>query len=189
MGPVILNRAGLQYAAVVHGSDLSYTVIPDRERFGPYAQEACHGAAGILVGSGHIAARLRQAVDDPGTNAKVRLGPPGVDTTLFSPIPPSDRPTRLRSAADRIRRGVGGGADGLSAAKRGLPGGASPDPPPPLPRPGTAISVRPPTPSTGSPTPRARGSSSSASSSSPRASTSCWRRGRSSTQLIRGPVY
>ena len=77
MGPVILGRAGLDYALAIHGSDLSYTVIPDLERWGPYAQEACDGAAGILVGSGHIAARLRQAVDDPATNAKVRLGPPG----------------------------------------------------------------------------------------------------------------
>ena len=74
MGPVILARAGLRYAAVVHGSDLSYTVIPDLERFGPYAREACDGASGILVGSGHIQARLRQAVDDPAINAKVRLG-------------------------------------------------------------------------------------------------------------------
>ena len=86
MGPVILARAGLRYAIKVHGSDLSYTVIPDLERFGPYAQEACDGAAGILVGSGHIAARLRRAVDDPATNAKVRLGPPGVDTELFAPL-------------------------------------------------------------------------------------------------------
>ena len=51
MGPVILARAGLRYAIKVHGSDLSYTVIPELERFGPYAQEACAGAAGILVGS------------------------------------------------------------------------------------------------------------------------------------------
>ena len=40
MGPVILARAGLDYALKVHGSDLSYTVIPDLERFRPYAQEA-----------------------------------------------------------------------------------------------------------------------------------------------------
>jgi glycosyltransferase involved in cell wall biosynthesis len=107
MGPVILARAGLRYAAVVHGSDLSYTVIPDLERFGPYAREACDGASGILVGSGHIEARLRQAVDDPATNAKVRLGPPGVDTTLFAPIPPPDRPARLRATAAQIRAAAG----------------------------------------------------------------------------------
>ena len=96
MGPVILGRAGLGYALAIHGSDLSYTVLPDLERFGPYAQEACDGAAGILVGSGHIAERLRQAVDDPATNAKVRLGPPGVDTHLFAPMPPSERRSRSR---------------------------------------------------------------------------------------------
>ncbi len=85
MAPVILRRAGLAYAIKVHGSDLSYTILPDLERFRPYAEEAVEGANGILVGSGHIAERLRLAVDDPETNAKVRLGPPGVDTSLFTP--------------------------------------------------------------------------------------------------------
>jgi hypothetical protein len=109
MGPVILARAGLRYAIKVHGSDLSYTVIPDLERFGPYAQEACDSAAGILVGSGHIAARLRRAVDDPATNAKVRLGPPGVDTSLFAPIPDPHRATALRAEAALLREANGGG--------------------------------------------------------------------------------
>ena len=99
MGPVILARAGLRYAIKVHGSDLSYTVIPGLERYGPYAQEACDGAAGILVGSGHIATRLRRAVDDPVTNAKVRLGPPGVDTELFAPLAAKDRRARLLGLA------------------------------------------------------------------------------------------
>jgi glycosyltransferase involved in cell wall biosynthesis len=111
MGPVILARAGLRYAIKVHGSDLSYTVIPALDRFGPYAQEACDGAAGILVGSGHIAARLRQAVDDPATNAKVRLGPPGVDTELFAPVDPADRAARLRELGARLR--PDGGERGL----------------------------------------------------------------------------
>ena len=111
MGPVILARAGLRYAIKVHGSDLSYTVIPDLDRFGPYAQEACDGAAGILVGSGHIAARLRQAVDDPSTNAKVRLGPPGVDVDLFAPLPAASRSDRLRELAAQLR--LGGGEGGL----------------------------------------------------------------------------
>ena len=34
MAPVILARGGLPYALKVHGSDLSYTVLPDLERFG-----------------------------------------------------------------------------------------------------------------------------------------------------------
>ena len=108
MGPVILGRAGLGYALAIHGSDLSYTVLPDLDRFGPYAQEACDGAAGILVGSGHIAERLRQAVDDPATNAKVRLGPPGVDTHLFAPMPPSERTVALEALAARLRELVQG---------------------------------------------------------------------------------
>jgi glycosyltransferase involved in cell wall biosynthesis len=107
MGPVILARAGLRYALKVHGSDLSYTVLPDLERFRPYAEEACAGASGILVGSAHIAARLRQAVDEPATNAKVRLGPPGVDTELFRPLPRERAGERLRECAARLRAAAG----------------------------------------------------------------------------------
>ena len=103
MGPVILARAGLRYALKVHGSDLSYTVLPELDRFHPFAKEAVAGAAGILVGSSHIAARLRLAVDDPETNAKVRLGPPGVDVDTFSPIPRSERPVALESLAQALR--------------------------------------------------------------------------------------
>lgn len=110
VGPAILARAGLRYALKVHGSDLSYTVLPDLERFGPYVEEAVASASGILVGSGHIADRLRQAVDDPVTNAKVRLGPPGVDVDLFAPIVPADRRPRLEAAARELAAlGTGGG--------------------------------------------------------------------------------
>ncbi len=102
MGPVILARAGLDYAVKVHGSDLSYTVLPDLERFGPFAEEAVEGAAGILVGSGHIADRLRQAVGELG-QPKVRLGPPGVDTDLFARVPEDRGSDRLRELAARLR--------------------------------------------------------------------------------------
>jgi glycosyltransferase involved in cell wall biosynthesis len=108
MAPVILARAGLRYAIKVHGSDLSYTVIPDLERFRPYAEEAVASANGILVGSGHIAERLRLVVDDPETNAKVRLGPPGVDTESFAPA--DDGPERLRRLAGALRASGGEGA-------------------------------------------------------------------------------
>ncbi len=145
MSPVILGRAGLRYALKIHGSDLSYSILPDLARFRSYAQEACDGAAGILVGSGHIAERLRLAVDDPETNAKVRLGPPGVDTTLFSPVAFAERrPTPPR-------RGVRLGRRTASAR-------------PPSQRPGTGTRQAPrPTRSSGSPKPKAPGPSSSAS--------------------------
>jgi glycosyltransferase involved in cell wall biosynthesis len=108
MAPVILARAGLRYALAVHGSDLSYTVIPELDRFRPYASEAVASANGILVGSGHIAERLRLVVEDPETNAKVRLGPPGVDTEAFAPA--DDGPDRLRRLATRLRATVQAGA-------------------------------------------------------------------------------
>jgi glycosyltransferase involved in cell wall biosynthesis len=105
MAPVILARAGLRYALKVHGSDLSYTVLPDLDRFRPYAEEAVASANGILVGSGHIAERLRLVVDDPETDAKVRLGPPGVDTDLFAPS--ADRAGALRGLAGELRAAEG----------------------------------------------------------------------------------
>lgn len=129
MGPVIVARAGLRYALKVHGSDLSYTVLPQLDRFGPYAKEACEGANGILVGSGHIADRLRQAVDDPETNAKVRLGPPGVDVDLFAPIPRPKRAQRLSELALELRRtGQLGksGSTGDVARAGGMAGGPTP---------------------------------------------------------------
>jgi glycosyltransferase involved in cell wall biosynthesis len=109
MAPVILARAGLRYALKVHGSDLSYTVLPDLDRFRPYAEEAVASANGILVGSGHIAERLRLVVDDPETDAKVRLGPPGVDTDLFAPIDPDDRGARLGRLAAKLGASATGG--------------------------------------------------------------------------------
>lgn len=122
MGPVILVRAGLRYALKVHGSDLSYTVLSQLERFGPYAVQACNGANGILVGSSHIAERLREAVDDPDTNAKVRLGPPGVDTDLFAPIPISQRRRRLSELAAELRASE----STADASPRVAPGGGPP---------------------------------------------------------------
>src|SRR5688572_24338761 len=49
--PLILERAGVPFAVKVHGSDLSYTVIPELERFGPMARDGARAARGILVGS------------------------------------------------------------------------------------------------------------------------------------------
>ena len=79
MGPVILARSGLPFAAKVHGSALSYTVIPHRERFLPYAREGMEAARAVLVGSRHTGASLWQALDLEGLEGRTRLGPPGVD--------------------------------------------------------------------------------------------------------------
>ena len=111
MAPVILRRAGLEYALKVHGSDLSYTILPDLDRFRPFAEEAVAGANGILVGSGHIAERLRQAVDDPETSAKVRLGPPGVDTELFRPMAAEEWKGQVGEVVERLRGGFGSHSD------------------------------------------------------------------------------
>jgi glycosyltransferase involved in cell wall biosynthesis len=104
MGPVVLARARIRFALKVHGSDLSYTVLPHLDRFRPYALEATRAAAGILVGSEHIAERLRLAVDEPEVNAKVAPGPPGVDTSAFAPLAAADAAPRLAALADDLDR-------------------------------------------------------------------------------------
>ena len=87
MGPAILARAGLRFAAKIHGSALEYTVKPHAKRFLPYAREGLDAASGVLVGSAHTAASLWRALDDPTLPAKTRLGPPGVDTRCSRPFP------------------------------------------------------------------------------------------------------
>ena len=87
MGPYILHRALadlLPYAVKIHGSALEYTVKP-YPRFLPYAREGILGAQTVLVGSGHIAARLYSTIDEPELKSRVRLGPPGVNVEIFAP--------------------------------------------------------------------------------------------------------
>ncbi len=116
--PIVLKRAGIEFAVKVHGSDLSYTVLPDLARFGPMASEGARAATGILVGSDHIAERLREAVDEPDVNSKVRLGPPGVDTNLFAAIPRDDGPRRLRELAVELTDAELGSTDPVSSWTR-----------------------------------------------------------------------
>jgi glycosyltransferase involved in cell wall biosynthesis len=117
MGPVILARAGLDYALKIHGSALTYTVRP-HPRFLPHAREAVEGASGVLVGSGHEAKLLWETIGDPGLPARTRLGPPGVDTGLFAPLEPAEAPGRLRDLAADVREAgeAGLGRDGASSA-------------------------------------------------------------------------
>jgi glycosyltransferase involved in cell wall biosynthesis len=104
MGPAILARAGLRFAAKLHGSALEYTVKPNPERFLPYMREGLEAASGILAGSRHTAESMWAALGDPDIQAKTRLGPPGVDTDLFAPIPSDQAAERLRSLAEALKR-------------------------------------------------------------------------------------
>jgi glycosyltransferase involved in cell wall biosynthesis len=86
MGPAILARSAVgPFAAKIHGSALEYTVKP-HPRFLPHAREGMNAASGVLVGSGHTAESLWAALPDvPGLREKTRLGPPGVDISVFRP--------------------------------------------------------------------------------------------------------
>jgi len=113
MGPAILARAGLAFAAKIHGSALEYTVKPNPERFLPYAREGIEAASGVLVGSRHTAESLWEAIGDPALPSKTRLGPPGVDAHLFAPIPRDAAGARLKELARQLgetrARGCRGG--------------------------------------------------------------------------------
>ena len=77
MGPAILARSGLPFAAKVHGSALEYTVKPNPERFLPYAREGMAAARAILAGSRHTAESLWEALDDPALPGEDPSRPPG----------------------------------------------------------------------------------------------------------------
>jgi glycosyltransferase involved in cell wall biosynthesis len=110
MGPPILARAGLEggFAAKVHGSALEYTVKPN-PRFLPLAREGMAAANGVLVGSRHTAESLWKTIADPSLPARTRLGPPGVDVELFTPMTPEQSNAEMRRLAERLE---GAGAEG-----------------------------------------------------------------------------
>jgi glycosyltransferase involved in cell wall biosynthesis len=116
MGPAILARAGLAFAAKIHGSALEFTVRPNRERFLPYARAGTDAAGGILVGSRHTAEVLWETLDDPGLPAKTRLGPPGVDTRLFAPAATEQAVAEVGALAAEISSRADAGEWGEDAA-------------------------------------------------------------------------
>ena len=123
MGPVVLARAGLQYAVKIHGSALEYTVKRHPERFMPFARDGLDGAAGVLVGSRHTAESLWAAMDDPSLPERTRLGPPGVDVHTFRPRSADEARAGLRALADRLEGAPAagwGGDEGAAAALRAL---------------------------------------------------------------------
>jgi glycosyltransferase involved in cell wall biosynthesis len=116
MGPLILSRAGIPYAAKIHGSALEYTVKPN-PRFLPAAREGMEGAAAVLVGSRHTAESLWTALPELELEKKTRLGPPGVDTAAFVPRPQAEATAAVEQLAKRIGAG-GAGKEGLGRDSR-----------------------------------------------------------------------
>jgi glycosyltransferase involved in cell wall biosynthesis len=106
MGPAILARAlagtGVPYAMKVHGSALEYTVKP-HPRFLPWAREGLAGAAGVLVGSRHVARSLWAAMDEPDLPSRTRLGPPGVNVAAFRPRSAPEARDELGALGSRLR--------------------------------------------------------------------------------------
>lgn len=141
MGPLVLARALAQdpdrpgdvvpYAVKVHGSALEYTVAPHPDRFLPPAREGLASARTVLVGSGHIARRLRETLGDPALEERVRLGPPGVDVARFAPRGEDAARAGLDELAARLARDAGhveavrGGKEASSAFARDAAAGAA----------------------------------------------------------------
>jgi glycosyltransferase involved in cell wall biosynthesis len=118
MGPLIIGRAGLRFAAKIHGSALEYTVKPN-PRFLPYAEEGMAAASAVLVGSRHTAESLWETLPDLDLQAKTRLGPPGVDTAAFAPRGDREALAAVERLAEQIATGGGGkglGRDSHAAA-------------------------------------------------------------------------
>ena len=97
-------------------------MIPNPERFLPYAREGMEAARAVLVGSRHTAESLWETVDLPGLEEKTRLGPPGVDVERVLARPAGSAPA---GRAGGPRRGGSSGrkAGGLGrdpASPRGL---------------------------------------------------------------------
>ena len=131
MGPAILARAiggRVPYAVKIHGSALEYTVAIEPERFLPFAREGLEAAAGVLVGSGHIARRLWSVVSDADLPEKTRLGPPGVDVQRFRPRASGEARAGLAALGDRLEGSTAswGGEPGAGAALRLLAEGDGP---------------------------------------------------------------
>lgn len=116
MGPVILARAGLRFAAKVHGSALSYTVIP-YPQFLPYAREGMAAAEAVLVGSHHTAASLWETVQLEGLEEKTRLGPPGVDIEAFTPLEPGEDAS---GELERLASGIASASEETAASDAGF---------------------------------------------------------------------
>jgi len=120
MGPLILARAlagtDVPYAIKIHGSALEYTVKP-HPRFLPAAREGLAGARGVLVGSRHTGESLWAALDEPGLEAKTRLGPPGVEVTRFAPRERAEAAAGLAALRDRLAASPDGSDAGSSFAR------------------------------------------------------------------------
>jgi glycosyltransferase involved in cell wall biosynthesis len=117
MGPAILARAEIPFAAKIHGSALEFTVRPNPDRFVPYAREGVDAASGILVGSRHTAEVLWETLPDADLEAKTRLGPPGVDMEEFAPRPPDEAVEEVRSLARELAARGGTGELGENPAE------------------------------------------------------------------------
>jgi glycosyltransferase involved in cell wall biosynthesis len=120
LGPLAAARGlppEVPYAVKVHGSDLEYAVAPSPVRFVPAAREGIARAATLLVGSGHIAERMFELLEDRTLAARTRLGPPGVDTDVFAPRSLAESQAQVRAIAGDLLAAPARPDDGATFAR------------------------------------------------------------------------
>lgn len=104
IGPYVLKEAfagQIPFVAKIHGSAMEYIVRP-HPRFLPYAREGVGAASAVLVGSRHIAERTWDTLQLPGLEQRIWLGPPGVDTDRFKPVPREQARAGLADVAELV---------------------------------------------------------------------------------------
>ncbi len=120
----VSERTGVPYVIMPHGSAIEYAVKPD-PRFHRFASEALRGASRVLVSAEELGERMLNVF--PGVEGladMIREVRVGVDTSQFTPVDRSDRPSnidvvvKLLSTLKRGRTRAQDAAlpDGLAAA-------------------------------------------------------------------------
>ena len=100
------EELGIPFIIFPHGSAIEYTVRPD-ERFQRMVEQAVAAATGLIIGSNEVRDRLYELYPHrhDEIEAKSEIIGVGVDTSLFEPVPRSQR----LAAIDKLKAAQPGG--------------------------------------------------------------------------------
>ncbi len=97
----VAEATGIPYIVYPHGSSIEYTLRQD-ERYVVRAGRGLRGASGIVSGSHEVLRRILDLYPAEATEfqEKTRIVGVGVDTTLFHPVPRSERVASVQPLLD-----------------------------------------------------------------------------------------
>ncbi len=104
LGAPVGAASGLPFIVKAHGSELEYA-MRDNPVLCQWAAQTLSGATAIVAGSAHIAEVVHDLVGVP--LADISVIPPGVDTTLMSPLPRAEALAGLLAEAGRDEPNLG----------------------------------------------------------------------------------